>query len=202
MPSQKSGGQVLTALQHRILESHQNFSGTWEVCAKIKKHFQLLILTQLSEECKLAWGETRGMVWTYHPVVRYRGLVQIKTDEAKESTNKESKTRTMMEQEPKIMRKSRHSYSLEVSGAVQSHWRNSLTYLSGGSKHQSDPNLLGRLIADSYRLTHNPYNLLSTWQCTRLLCFGRLFSREDAYFNLQAPRHSYCFMLSLKKSFS
>lgn len=44
-----------------------------------------------------------------------------------------------------------HSYSLEACGAVQSHWRNSLTYLFGGSKHQSDPNLLGRLIADSYR---------------------------------------------------
>lgn len=50
------------------------------------------------------------------------------------------------------------------------------------------------------RLTPNTYNLLSTWQGTRHLCFRRLFSREDAYFSLQAPQHSY-FMLPLKESF-
>ncbi|PKU46382.1 hypothetical protein llap_3309 [Limosa lapponica baueri] len=44
---------------------------------------------------------------------RFHGQVQIKTDEAKESTKRESKARAKMKQGLRIMRKSKHSYSLK-----------------------------------------------------------------------------------------
>lgn len=93
MPTQKSGGQILTALQHTIPEACQNFSGTWEVCAKIKKHFQLLILMQLSGRTQacLRWNMQYGVNLPSCCQDGPGGQVQVKTDEAKESTRERAK---------------------------------------------------------------------------------------------------------------
>lgn len=152
------------------------------------------------EEHKLAWGKTHSMVWTYILLsgwTRYHGTHKSKLMKPKKAPTERKK------QEPRITRKSRQdpdeqlqprglwsiSEPLKKFSCISGWW----VQISVGSKPAGKTN--------SSRLTHNPYNLLSTWQCTRHLCFTRLFSREDAYFSLQAPQHS-CFMLSLKKSFS
>lgn len=150
------------------------------------------------EEHKLAGGKTHSMVWTYHPAVRMDQVpwyALIKIDEAEESTNRESKARTKVHKEEQADEQLQprglwnSSEPLKKFSCIPGWW----VQTSVGSKPAGKIN--------SYRLTHNPYNLLSTWQCTRHLCFRRLFSREDAYFSAQAPQHS-CFILSLKKSFS
>lgn len=134
MTSQNSGGQVLTDLQHNFRSS-----------SKLQWHLRCLCQDQETLPTvdsdailrkNMSLPEVKHAVWCELTVLllgwtRYHGQVQIKTDEAKESTKRESKARTKIEQEPSNTRKSRHTHSLEACGAVQRHWRNSLTYLAG-----------------------------------------------------------------------
>lgn len=204
MPSQKLKRQVLIALQHAIPEACQNFSDTWEICAKKKKCFQLLIQRQLSGRTRacLRWNTQRA----YHPAARMDQVPWSSTNRNWWTQGKyqqrENKARTKMEQEPRIMRKSRQDPDAQLQ--PRGLWSSSEPLKKFPyspvwwvqTSVRSKP--AGEINCRQVQITHNPYNLLSTWQCTRLLCF----SKEDAYFNLQAPQHSYCFMLSLKKSFS
>lgn len=142
--------------------------------------------TSLPEVKHTVWCELTILLsgWT-----RYHGKHKSKLMTPRKAPTERAK------QEPRITRKSRQdpdeqlqpgglwssSEPLKKFSCIPGWW----VQTSVGSKPAGK--------TKSYRLTHNPYNLLSTWQCTRHLCFRRLFSREDDYFSLQAPQHS-CFM--------